>query len=98
MLKRQKIFKHFTLQPYHSNFTWEKIPEYIKALDEFLLQEGALVRNLDIEDTIEQPEEADEQISFDQFYDQLQKWGVQQVLISYDDLCKAENNPQFIAM
>tara|TARA_B110000503_G_C6896669_1_gene309017 strand:+ start:359 stop:568 length:210 start_codon:yes stop_codon:yes gene_type:complete len=69
MLKRQKIFKHFTMQPYHSNFIWERIPEYLKALDEFLMQEGSLVRCFNLEENMEQPEEVDEQISFDQFYD-----------------------------
>ena len=35
-LKRQKIFKHFTLQSYHSNFTYAQACEYLKVLDEFL--------------------------------------------------------------
>jgi hypothetical protein len=68
-LKRQKIFKHFTLQPYHSNFNMENVRKYIAELDDFLLQQGALKREFPIDEYIEQPEEADEQIGFDAFYD-----------------------------
>ena len=41
--KRQKIFKHFTLQPYHSNFCKKDLNEYVKALDFFLMMDKKLV-------------------------------------------------------
>ena len=89
-LKRQKIFKHFTLQPYHSNFTYENVSKYVAVLDGFLMQEGTLAKGFPIEDCIEQPEEADEQIGFDAFYEALTKWGTTQTILTYDDLIRAE--------
>ena len=34
--KKQKVFKHFTLQPYHSNFCVKDLNDYVKQLDSFL--------------------------------------------------------------
>lgn len=77
-LKRQKIFKHFNQQPYHTNFTYDCVPKYLEALDELLFQKGAIVRNFDVELNIEQPEEAsDRSYGFDPFYEALIKWAVQ---------------------
>ena len=97
-LKRQKVFKHFTLQPYQSNFTFATVPTYVKDLDEFLLQEGKMIAGFKVEDWIEQPEDESSQIGFDAFYDALSKWGVQQTEITYDDLSACEANPQFVAL
>ena len=34
--KRQKIFKHFTLQPFHANFCKKNVDDYVNSLDNFL--------------------------------------------------------------
>ena len=54
------MFKHFTLQPYHSNFTFENVPKYLEVLDGFLYQEGALMKNFPVDECIEAPEEPEE--------------------------------------
>ena len=97
-LKRQKVFKHFTLQPYQSNFTFDVIEKYVADLDEFLLQKGKMKEGFKAAEWIEQPEDAATQIGFDAFYDALSKWGVQQTEITYDDLSQCEANPQFVAL
>ena len=76
----------------------ENVSKYVKALDEFLMQEGTLAKEFPIDEYIEQPEETDEQIGFDAFYDALTKWGLCQTVLSFDDLARAENNPQFAAL
>ena len=43
--KRTKIFKHFTLQPYHSNFTKKHVDDYVQSLDNFLGMKHKLVRD-----------------------------------------------------
>jgi hypothetical protein len=63
------------------------------VLDEFLYQEGSLVKGFAIDEFIEQAEEPDEQIGFDAFYEALTKWGTTQTILTYDDLARAENNP-----
>jgi hypothetical protein len=35
-VKRQKLYKHFMLQPYQGNFVKRHVPEFIKAIDDFL--------------------------------------------------------------
>ena len=92
-LKRQKIFKHFTLQPYHSNFTYENVEKYTEVLDAFLMQNGKLHRGFSASHTLEASEDPTAQVGFDAFYDALSKWGCQQTEISYDDFSLAETNP-----
>ena len=58
--------------------------------------DGKLVSNFKAEENIERP--ANNLIGFDKFYEALQKWGVNQTVISYDELTAVEKNPQFIAM
>ena len=74
--KRQKIFKHFTLQPYHSNFCKKDLEDYVRALDLFLMMDKKLVDNFKT-DPIWGDMEDSEQVGFDNFYDELSKWAVE---------------------
>ena len=74
--KRQKIFKHFTLQPYHSNFCKKDLNEYVKALDFFLMMDKKLVAAFK-PDEIWPDMEPSEQVGFDNFYDEISKWAVE---------------------
>ena len=95
-MRRQKIFKHFTLQPYHTNFTYDKVGHYLGVLDKFLLLEGKIVQNFNVEENIEKP--ANNIVGFDKFYEALMKWGINQTVITYEELTAVEKSPQFIAM
>ena len=88
--KRQRIFKHFTLQPYHSNFCKKDVKEYLTALDVLLMMDRKLVAAFDIEEHF--PEPADEQIGFDHFYDTLSKWACEQTDLSYEDLAAIDED------
>lgn len=35
-MKKQKIYKHFCIQPYQANFTKAHVKEYVQSLDTFL--------------------------------------------------------------
>ena len=94
-LRRQKLNKHFSQQPYHQSFTFELAETYLKTLDKFLMLEGKLEQNFKIEEHFE---EAKGPLSFDRFYEALQKWGMQQKVIDYDTLCQVEKNPAFMAL
>ena len=90
-IKRQKIFKHFTLQPYHANFCRKDIEQYVSTLDNFLQMEKKLVQNFIPKE--HWPEvEANEQIGFDNFYETMAKWGVTQELLDYDDFARADQD------
>jgi hypothetical protein len=84
MLKRQRIYKHFTLQPYHTNFLKKNIAEYLPALDLLLMMDHKLVRSFDIEESFSEFE-AEEQVGFDTFYDTLSKWATEQADLTYED-------------
>jgi len=89
VIKRQKIFKHFTLQPYHANFCRKDISQYVSTLDNFLQMEKKLVDNFKPEE--HWPEsEPNEQIGFDGFYEELAKWGVSQELLEYNDFARSD--------
>ena len=53
--------------------------------------EGKLVQNFKVDENIERP--ANNLIGFDKFYDALQKWGVNQTVITYEELSAVEKNP-----
>ena len=82
--KRQKVFKHFTLQSYHTNFCVKDIDDYVKQLDSFLMMDKKLIENF-------KPEKywgnvaKTEQVGFDAFYEQLQKWAVSQETLNPED-------------
>lgn len=42
-MRKQKIYKHFCIQPYQANFTKHRVGEYIESLDSFLDMSGKLV-------------------------------------------------------
>ena len=69
---------------------------YLGVLDKFLLLEGKMVQNFNIEENLEKP--ANNMIGFDKFYEALMKWGINQTVITYDELTAVEKSPQFIAM
>ena len=46
----------------------------------------------------EQFEECKGALSWDRFYEALQKWGVQQKVIDYDELTQVEKSPAFMAL
>ena len=94
-LRRQKIFKHFTMQPYHNSFTFDLANGYVAALDKFLMLNGKLLDGFKIEDHFEETKGA---LSFDKFYEALQKWGITQKIISYDEITVVEKNPAFMAL
>ncbi len=94
-LRRQKIFKHFSMQPYHNAFTFELVGTYIQTLDKFLMLGGKMQQGFKLEDYFE---EARGPLSFDRLYEALQKWGTSQKEISYDELAAVEKNPAFMAL
>ncbi len=49
-MKRQKVYKHFMMQPYQANFTKKHISEFIKAVDDFLKIDGKLVEHFKSQD------------------------------------------------
>lgn len=94
-LRRQKLFKHFSQQPYHQALSFEVLDEYLKTLDKFLMLEGKVIAGFKVEEHFEECKGA---LSFDRFYESFQKWGVSQKEISYDELSVVEKNPAFMAL
>lgn len=97
--KRQKIYKHFTLQEFNANFRKCDIAPYVSALDLLLLMDRKLIEAFDVED--HWPEiDANETVGFDAFYDILSNWAVDQTELSYEefaqiDLDRAERLNEF---
>ena len=87
--KRQKIFKHFTLQPFHSNFCKKNVDDYINSLDNFLQMKRKLVSAFKAEEQWPDVDPA-EQVGFDHFYDRLAHWGTHQKELNYADFAAAE--------
>ena len=87
--RRQKIFKHFTLMPYHANFCRKDINAYITALDSYLEMEGKLAAHFKAEDHWPTTD-ASEQIGFDQFFEIFSKWGINQTSLNYEDFAPNE--------
>ena len=94
-LRRQKIFKHFSMQPYHQSFNFELLDGYLDSLDKFLMLEGRMKRGFVVEEWFE---ECKGPLSFDKFYEAFMRWGVQQKDISYEQLTVVEKNPAFMAL
>ena len=68
-MKRQKIYKHFMVQPYLGNFVKRHIGEFVKSIDDLMKMNGKLVEHfvpekiqkfVDLKD--------DEILSFEVFY------------------------------
>ena len=70
---KQKIYKHYCIQPYQDNFTKSKLKEYIKALDGFMQMNGRLCDNMDIESSFEDVSPTD-QLQFDDVFDSICRW------------------------
>ena len=73
--KRQKIFKHFTLQDYNANFRKMDIEPYLTALDHLLLMDRKLIENFRVEEHWPNIAGTDT-VGFDAFYDTLSRWAV----------------------
>ena len=87
--KRQKIFKHFTLQEFNSNFRKCDIAPYIQALDLLLLMDRKLIEAFDVEELW--PEvDANETVGFDAFYETLSRWAVDQTDLTYEDFARID--------
>ena len=87
--KRQKIFKHFTLQEFNANFRKMDIAPYVQALDLLLLMDRKLIESFDVEEHWpEMP--GTETVGFDAFYDTLSKWAVEQTELSYEDFAQID--------
>ena len=82
--KRQRIFKNFTLQPYHTNFCKKDVAEYIGTLDLLLMMDRKLIQGFLVEEHFGDLEN-DEQVGFDHFYDTLSKWATEQSELGYED-------------
>lgn len=93
MQKRQKIFKHFALQPYHSNFCLRDVNKYVSALDLLLLMDRKLEEAFKAED-IWVGVDPSEQIGFDLFYDKLSSWAVEQTELTYEDFAQIDFDRQ----
>ena len=89
--KKQKIYKHFCIQPYQANFTKKHIKEYIQALDGFLQMEGNLVNNFKT-DHLFPDMGVNDVVQFEDLYDAMSKWAVsvEQKTLNYEDFAAAE--------
>ena len=88
-VKRQKIFKHFTLQEFNSNFRKADVAPYIQSLDLLLLMDRKLIDAFDPEE--HWPEmEPTETVGFDAFYECLSKWAVEQTELTYEDFAQID--------
>jgi hypothetical protein len=82
--KRQKIFKHFTLQEFNANFKKSDVVTYVQALDLLLLMDRKLIESFDVEE--HWPElQPSETVGFDSFYDTLSRWAIEQTELTYED-------------
>ena len=57
--------------------------------------DGKLASNFKLEDHFE---ECKGPLSFDKFYEALQKWGMSQKVIDYETLTQVEKSPAFMAL
>ena len=56
---KQKVYKHFCIQPYQASFNKGHIPEYVKALDGFLSMEDRMINNFKVDDYFEELKPSD---------------------------------------
>ena len=80
---------------YHTTFSFELADTYIATLDKFLMLDGKLSANFKLEEHFETCEGP---LSFDRFYEALQKWGCHQKEIDYETLTAVEKSPAFMAL
>ena len=60
------------------------------ALDILLMMDRRLIQFFDVEEHF--PEDADEQVGFDQFYEQLSRWATEQTDLTYEDFSAIDND------
>ena len=66
------------------------MPDYFEALDGFLQMDGKLQKNFDLKKHFGKWDQDDE-ISFDDLYDIISKWAInEQTELSYDDFANGE--------
>ncbi len=87
--KRQRIFKHFTRMEYNTNFIRKFVEDYIHELDEELDMKGKLESNFKAQHHFGNLKPSD-MVGFDNFYDTLAKWGVEQTTLAYEDFASDE--------
>ena len=87
--KRQKLYKHFMMQPYNKEFNKENIAKFIQSVDDLLKIEGKLVAHYKVEQQYGQLEK-NETIAFEQFFGNLLNWAVSQEKLTYEDIAKHE--------
>ena len=74
---------------YNLNFTRKNVDHYISELDEELNMNGKLKKNFCPEHHWPNFRQTDI-IGFDNFYDTLSSWGIEQKVLSYDDFASDE--------
>uniref|UniRef100_A0A7S3MXZ6 Uncharacterized protein n=1 Tax=Strombidium inclinatum TaxID=197538 RepID=A0A7S3MXZ6_9SPIT len=91
-MKKQKIYKHFCIQPYQANFTKRHIKDYVQALDGFLQMDGKLIANFKYEPHYEEVG-MEENVQFEDLYEVLTKWAANpdQLTLSFEDFAAAED-------
>ena len=87
--KKQRIYKHFCVQPYQANFTKAKVKEYIASLDSFLQMQGKLVKHFNWKPHFEHLKPTDS-LQFEDLYDVLWKWACspEQTALNYNDFAR----------
>ena len=88
-MKKQKIYKHFCIQPYQANFTKARVTEYLESLDNFLEMNGKLVTHFHWRPLMSHLKE-NEPLQFEDLYDILSRWATspEQNVLNYDDFNK----------
>ena len=89
-LRKQKIYKHFCVQPNQANFLKKHIRDYLISLDGFLQMEGQLVKNFNVEEHFGDIKPTDS-VQYELLFAKLRKWATEQTLLDYDVFAKAED-------
>ena len=93
-MKKQKLYKHFCIQPFQAHFTKVNIPDYLKAIDTFLHMDGKFVEGFKWQNYMSEVKET-ESIQFEDFYDIISRWAVspEQTELSYADFANEKPEP-----
>ena len=74
---------------YNTNFIRKHVDDYINELDEELDMKGRLKENFKAQHHFGTLKPSD-MVGFDNFYDTLAKWGVEQNTLTYEDFASDE--------
>ena len=90
-MKKQKIYKHFCIQPYQANFQKKNVQTYVNSLDSYLQMSGKLTKNFKFDTFFSELSDTDN-IQFEDFYDILCKWAIsaEQTTLDYADFAAAD--------